>query len=75
MTTSDDFLVGVVEGYYGRPWSFETRLAYAQYLRRAGLNACLYCPKSDPTLTTLSPRPPPPSLLDIFSFAQYYQLV
>lgn len=44
------FLTGILEGFYGRPWSFETRLAYADYLAQAGLNTCLYCPKSDPYL-------------------------
>ena len=42
-----DFLVGVIEGFYGRTWPHETRLAYAGYLARAGLNTCLYCPKAD----------------------------
>lgn len=44
------FLCGVIEGFYGRPWTFETRLAYAGHLARAGLNTCLYCPKADPYL-------------------------
>jgi hyaluronoglucosaminidase len=43
-------LVGVIEGFYGRSWSFETRLAYADYLSEAGLNTCIYCPKEDPYL-------------------------
>lgn len=44
------FLAGVVEGYYGRSWSIDTRLAYADYLAEAGLNTFLYCPKGDPYL-------------------------
>jgi hyaluronoglucosaminidase len=44
------FLTGILEGFYGRPWSFETRLAYAEFLSLAGLNTCLYCPKADPYL-------------------------
>ncbi len=47
---SREFLTGIVEGFYGRSWSFETRLAYAGYLASAGLNTCLYCPKGDPFL-------------------------
>ena len=43
-------LTGVIEGFYGRGWPFETRLAYAGYLSRLGLNTCLYCPKEDPFL-------------------------
>ncbi len=47
---SSEFLTGIVEGFYGRPWPFATRLAYARYLSGAGLNTCLYCPKADPYL-------------------------
>lgn len=43
-------LTGVIEGFYGRGWPFETRIAYAGYLKRMGLNTCLYCPKEDPFL-------------------------
>jgi hypothetical protein len=43
-------LTGVIEGFYGRGWTFETRLAYAGYLSQLGLNTCLYCPKEDPFL-------------------------
>ena len=50
MTASGSFLTGVIEGYYGRAWPFKTRLAYADYLVRAGLNTFIYCPKSDPYL-------------------------
>lgn len=44
---STEFLAGVIEGFYGRAWSFDTRLAYADYLAEAGLNTCIYCPKGD----------------------------
>lgn len=47
MTSSKEFLCGVIEGFYGRAWSFQTRLLYADYLASAGLNTYLYCPKSD----------------------------
>jgi hyaluronoglucosaminidase len=47
MTDSTEFLVGVIEGFYGRAWSFQTRLDYADYLAEAGLNTYLYCPKGD----------------------------
>ncbi len=50
MTDIEASLVGVIEGFYGRSWSFETRLAYADYLSEAGLNTCIYCPKEDPYL-------------------------
>jgi hyaluronoglucosaminidase len=47
---SDRFLTGVIEGFYGRCWTLDTRLAYADYLCEAGLNASIYCPKGDPYL-------------------------
>ena len=50
MPSASGFLAGVLEGFYGRAWTFETRLAYAGYLARAGLNTSLYCPKADPFL-------------------------
>jgi hyaluronoglucosaminidase len=45
-----DFLTGVIEGFYGRAWSHGDRLNYAAYQRDLGFNAHLYCPKSDPCL-------------------------
>jgi hyaluronoglucosaminidase len=47
MKDPSEFLVGVIEGFYGLAWPFETRRAYAGYLAHMGLNTCLYCPKSD----------------------------
>jgi hyaluronoglucosaminidase len=47
---SDRFLCGIVEGFYGIPWSFNARRAYADYLAHLGLNAYIYCPKADPFL-------------------------
>ena len=43
-------LTGVVEGFYGRQWSWEARLACANFMSRQGLNSYLYCPKGDPWL-------------------------
>jgi len=42
-----DRLLGVVEGFYGKPWEWSERRAYAAYLRDLGLNTFLYAPKSD----------------------------
>ena len=50
MVSPRPFLTGIIEGFYGRPWSHSLRLAYADYLARLGLNTCLYAPKSDATL-------------------------
>jgi hypothetical protein len=48
--TTGPFLCGVIEGFYGAPWSFENRVNYAAYLSQLGLNTYLYCPKGDPFL-------------------------
>ncbi len=53
MPESTAFLSGVIEGFYGRTWSLETRMAYADYLGEAGLNTFIYCPKGDPFLRKL----------------------
>lgn len=50
MTGSQGFLSGVIEGFYGRPWSHQDRTAYAPLLAELGLNSYLYCPKNDPYL-------------------------
>lgn len=39
--------LGVIEGFYGRPWSHAARLSYAGHLSALGLDSYLYCPKSD----------------------------
>ncbi|XP_062430545.1 protein O-GlcNAcase-like [Rhea pennata] len=41
------FLCGVVEGFYGRPWSMEQRKLLFQWLRRWGLNCYMYAPKDE----------------------------
>jgi len=39
---------GVIEGFYGPPWSPEARLALLEFLAAYGMNAYVYAPKSDP---------------------------
>ncbi|HYU39135.1 MAG TPA: protein O-GlcNAcase [Acidimicrobiia bacterium] len=41
-------LRGVIEGFYGPPWSHEARVAVLEFLAERGMNAYLYAPKSDP---------------------------
>ncbi|XP_017212504.1 protein O-GlcNAcase [Danio rerio] len=42
-----EFLCGVVEGFYGRPWSMEQRKVLFQWMQMWGLNTYLYGPKDD----------------------------
>ncbi len=39
---------GVIEGFYGTPWSHEERRAMIRYLARLGLGLYVYAPKDDP---------------------------
>ena len=50
MAAGGEFLCGVVEGFYGRQWSFAVRERYAAFLAAAKLNTYLYCPKGDARL-------------------------
>jgi hyaluronoglucosaminidase len=38
---------GIVEGFYGQPWSHSARLAAISFLAPRGLNAYVYAPKDD----------------------------
>jgi beta-N-acetylglucosaminidase-like protein len=39
---------GVVEGFYGRPWSHQDRLAVLSFEGQHGMNVYYYCPMDDP---------------------------
>jgi hyaluronoglucosaminidase len=41
-------LRGVIEGFYGPPWSPSARLTVIEFLAERGMNAYVYAPKSDP---------------------------
>jgi beta-N-acetylglucosaminidase. len=41
-------LRGVVEGFYGKPWTQEERLSQLGFYGEQGLNAYIYAPKDDP---------------------------
>lgn len=42
-----EFICGVVEGFYGKPWSFEQRKDLFKRLRDLKLNSFMYAPKDD----------------------------
>ncbi|UJR24030.1 hypothetical protein I4U23_026995 [Adineta vaga] len=44
---TNDFICGVIEGYYGRPWSFNQRKTLFEYCLKFGLNTYVYAPKDD----------------------------
>lgn len=43
-------LLGVIEGFYGRPWPEDSRLRMVEWLPQLGLQAYLYAPKADAAL-------------------------
>lgn len=52
---------GVVEGFYGTPWSHEARLRQLDFYGRNKLNVYLYGPKDDPYHSTPNWRKPYPA--------------
>ena len=47
MAVKDDFLGGVVEGFYGQPWTHAQRTTLFQQMEAWGLNTYFYSPKDD----------------------------
>lgn len=45
--STTDFLAGVIEGFYGPPWSAAERLELFDWMAAWGLNSYLYAPKDD----------------------------
>jgi hyaluronoglucosaminidase len=41
---------GVIEGFYGRPWTHQQRLDLIPFLAERGMNSFVYGPKDDPLL-------------------------
>lgn len=39
--------LGIIEGFFGRSWSWEVREEYAEFLAASGYNFYIYAPKSD----------------------------
>lgn len=60
---------GVIEGFYGRAWSWSERCAAIDFLRGRGLGAYVYAPKSDPFLRRRWAEPWPAS-----SYSRLHQL-
>lgn len=45
-----DFFYGVIEGFYGRQWSWGERGGYAQFLAAQGFDCYIFAPKGEPAL-------------------------
>lgn len=53
--------LGIIEGYYGKPWSWNERAGVVQALKPAGYDFYLYAPKADPYLRRRWSEPHPDS--------------
>jgi hypothetical protein len=40
--------LGIIEGFFGPPWTWQEREAYAPYLKSHGYAFYIYAPKGDP---------------------------
>jgi hypothetical protein len=61
---------GVIEGFYGTPWSHRDRLDLLRFMGRVGLNTYVYAPKDDPYHRERWRQPYPPA-----EAARLHQLV
>lgn len=43
----NNFELGIIEGFYGKPWSWDTRKEYIKFLKQAGYSFYFYAPKAD----------------------------
>ncbi|XP_045473462.1 protein O-GlcNAcase isoform X1 [Harmonia axyridis] len=46
-TKNGNFICGVVEGFYGRPWTTEQRKDLFQKMKKWGMDSYIYAPKDD----------------------------
>lgn len=56
------FRLGVIEGFFGRQWSWQARYDYADFLATIGCNSYVYAPKGDPWLRKYWDKPFPATL-------------
>lgn len=67
------FKLGVVEGFFGTPWSWGARYAFAGFLRDHGFNTYIYAPKNDRLLRSDWYLPyPEERLVQLNTLAQHY---
>ena len=51
--------LGIIEGFFGRPWSWAERADAVRFLRPHGFSFYLYAPKADPYLRRRWQEPHP----------------
>jgi len=68
------FRLGVVEGFFGKSWSWDARTQYAQFLSGNGFTTYLYAPKNDDYFRKQWKEPCPSSHLDALTrLAAHYK--
>ncbi|MCR8997980.1 protein O-GlcNAcase, partial [Brevibacillus laterosporus] len=50
MSSQGFALRGLIEGFYGKPWSHEERIDMLRFISQHGFNAYFYAPKDDAIL-------------------------
>ncbi|KHL95619.1 hyaluronidase [Paenibacillus sp. IHB B 3415] len=55
---------GIIEGFYGTPWSFDDRIDAVRYLAAHRMNAFMHAPKDDPYHRELWREPYPEAMFD-----------
>jgi hyaluronoglucosaminidase len=64
--------LGVIEGFYGEPWSWAARASTTEFLAARGYGFYLYAPKADPFLRRRWQEPHPDAMADaIARFASH----
>lgn len=56
--------LGIIEGFYGRPWSWQARAETVEFLAPHGYRFFLYAPKADPYLRRRWQEPHPAELAE-----------
>jgi hyaluronoglucosaminidase len=56
--------LGIIEGFYGKPWTWEDRAETISFLARFGYRFYLYAPKFDPYLRRRWQEPHPANLVE-----------
>lgn len=57
---------GIIEGFYGKPWSMNSRIEMMKFLGKHGYNIYVYAPKDDPFHRSKWREPYPKSMIDDF---------
>ena len=56
--------IGVIEGFYGEPWSWGERTGYVNFLKQHGFSFYIYAPKGEVYLRKKWREPMPPAIIE-----------